>query len=601
MVETLNETRTVGTKSIYDIGSYGHHRFTLSVTETKVDLINNQSSISWTFKMTPEKTGYKWEYNSAPVTWTLYVNGSKWTGGIKSYDGTSTLNLKSGSATIPHNYDGTKSINFSFDVKSQSVSYLTGNASSNGSLTLTKIARLATITYAPHFTDESSPILHYEVPLPEVAERVRTCISFTPTSTDIAYRDVDKNGTSYTYKFTKAEKELFQKHCANQKSCDVYFWITTVIGGKNYHHSLKRTLTIANAELTINPTVEDTNPASLEQTGNKSKVIRYVSNLKFSMNPNVKKFATLKSTTITCGGKTFNGTTGEIKQASSGQVEFNAVDTRGYTATIFYTQEVINYSKVTCSMNIDAPNGEGKSAIHLNGDFFNGNFGKMDNRLTLMYRFKENDGTYGNWITIKTAPTLSNGRYTVNHPLTGLNYLNKYTFQAKAVDVFYEALSAERVTKTTPIFDWSENDVRFNVPVNANAGININGITYGKQQVIADVGGKYMHGTQDEQLSMPISKTQNGIVLVFSDRSNGAVHDWGFNCFFVPKESVKKIDGKGYEFNMFRNNFSAACSKYLYIYDTHIKGYEQNDKSGTGATGIKFNNSAYVLRWVIAV
>ena len=47
--------------------------------------------------------------------------------------------------------------------------------------------------------------------------------------------------------------------------------------------------------------------------------------------------------------------------------------------------------------------------------------------------------------------------------------------------------------------------------------------------------------------------------------------------------------------------FSAMASKYLYINDTSIVGNDNNNKTGTGASGIVYANNGFVLRYVIGV
>ena len=47
--------------------------------------------------------------------------------------------------------------------------------------------------------------------------------------------------------------------------------------------------------------------------------------------------------------------------------------------------------------------------------------------------------------------------------------------------------------------------------------------------------------------------------------------------------------------------FSVMASKYLYINDTSIVGNDNNDKTGTGTSGIVYTNNGFVLRYVIGV
>lgn len=113
-------------------------------------------------------------------------------------------------------------------------------------------------------------------------------------------------------------------------------------------------------------------------------------------------------------------------------------------------------------------------------------------------------------------------------------------------------------------------------------------------------GTRYMTGDHTNNLSEAISKQPNGIVLVFSRYVNGAADDSNFNSFFVSKHTVAAHPGIGHQFCMNAVNFSYITSKYLYISDTAITGNDFNSAKGTN-NGVTYDNSAYVLRYVIGV
>ena len=133
--------------SISANGSNGHHKFTLTVTENSTSTANNTSAMSFSFVISPIQTSWNWELWGANITYTVTINGSKYTGSIASYDGYSSVTLKSGSFTVAHNTDGSKSISYSFSVSDTSgQSYTCGNASASGSMALTSIPRYLSIT-----------------------------------------------------------------------------------------------------------------------------------------------------------------------------------------------------------------------------------------------------------------------------------------------------------------------------------------------------------------------------------------------------------------------------------------------------------------------
>ena len=132
--------------SISANGSNGHHKFTLTVTENSTSTANNTSTVSFSFAISPIQTTWNWEQWGANITYTVTINGTKYTGSIASYDGYSTVTLKSGSLTVGHDTDGSKSISYSFSVSDTSgQTYTCGNASGSSTMALTKIPRYLSI------------------------------------------------------------------------------------------------------------------------------------------------------------------------------------------------------------------------------------------------------------------------------------------------------------------------------------------------------------------------------------------------------------------------------------------------------------------------
>lgn len=133
--------------SISGNGSKGHHKFTLTVTQTTQSVANNTSTLTIKFTISPIQTTWNWEQWSNKISYTVTVNGTKYSGYIPNYDGYSTVTLVNKTQNVSHNTDGTKSISFSFSVSdSTGQSYTCGNASGSGTMALTKIPRYLTIT-----------------------------------------------------------------------------------------------------------------------------------------------------------------------------------------------------------------------------------------------------------------------------------------------------------------------------------------------------------------------------------------------------------------------------------------------------------------------
>lgn len=114
-------------------------------------------------------------------------------------------------------------------------------------------------------------------------------------------------------------------------------------------------------------------------------------------------------------------------------------------------------------------------------------------------------------------------------------------------------------------------------------------------------GKYYMIAAHTITLSEAISTQPNGIVLVFSKYlSSDASNAYYWNMFFVPKSMVSLSSGRVMTFPMFESEFGNPGTKALYLTDTTIKGNDNNTGTGT-KNGITYNNSNYVLRYVIGV
>ncbi len=123
------------------------------------------------------------------------------------------------------------------------------------------------------------------------------------------------------------------------------------------------------------------------------------------------------------------------------------------------------------------------------------------------------------------------------------------------------------------------------------------------QKVLWGDGGAYMNETQVIELKEAFEEQKNGIVLVWSGYTNKEKKDYWWNTHFVPKEILRlKPSGGGYAF-MMCNETGGVSSKYLYFREGYkIAGHKSNGSSAlTGASGIKFINNVFVLRYVLGV
>lgn len=124
---------------------------------------------------------------------------------------------------------------------------------------------------------------------------------------------------------------------------------------------------------------------------------------------------------------------------------------------------------------------------------------------------------------------------------------------------------------------------------------------YDFQGVVLWSGGYYMTSGHTIELAEKISAQPTGVNLVFSEYYDGEVKNQTFISCFVSKKLVSTHGGCGHCFMLCNSTLNYFATKYLYISDTKIVGHDNNSLTGTGATGIKYTNNRFVLRYVIGV
>lgn len=125
--------------------SNGKFQISLTVTESSYSTAENTSLVSWSFQIKSLGLGGFGDYGiprTATINGTNVVNSSAYT----SCYNNQTTSWGSGSLTIPHNDDGSKTISISFSATGLGDYSWNGTVSQSGSLTLTTIPRASTLT-----------------------------------------------------------------------------------------------------------------------------------------------------------------------------------------------------------------------------------------------------------------------------------------------------------------------------------------------------------------------------------------------------------------------------------------------------------------------
>ena len=471
------------TKSISANGSKGHHKFTLNINEDSTSLANNSSTISWSFVLSPLATGWDWYYsNSKPVEYTVTINGTATTGVIYDYNGSATLTVKTGSVTIPHNADGTKSISFSFSVTSLNQSFLPGSASASGTMALTSIPRAATLLTAPNFSDGQNPTITYSNPAGSAVESLKACILLTDGSS-VPYREISKTGSSYTFALTSAEKTTLQSGVKSGTSTTVKFQLATVIGGVTYYSTLSRTFSLTNAAMpTLDPEVVDIDDKTIALTNDSSTFIRYCSAAYFNVNATASQGATISSLSVRNGSQIIENSSGIIYGVENEVFEFTATDSRGNKISKNVEVNLIPYVKLNCLLKVYPANTSGNAEYSISGQYYNGSLGSTDNTLDVyVYYRKAGDTTWDSFIVFDVD--ITGNSYSASGYLNGLDYTATYECYAFVYDKLMTVQTHTSTITGKPTFDWGKDDFNFNVDVSLDYGKKIQGTLYDGSKV----------------------------------------------------------------------------------------------------------------------
>ena len=463
---------------------YVQPKITWSATQ---NIGENYSDVTATLTYSRTNSGYK-TYG----TWSggITINGTR-VSGSKHVSITQNSNTEALTATVRvyHDTDGSKSITISADGGISGTSF--SSTSCSATVTLDTIPRHATLVSAPDFTDEDSPTIEFNNPAGSAAN-VRFCISFDGSKDDIRYRSLpNPNATSgtYTFNFTQAELDtLYAGTVYGSTKRKVLFYVVSTIGSETKHSILEREFTVTDCEPTLEPTVEEHGEASKELKGeNPDYIIRYFNYIIAYFNAEAKKGASITSRTVTCGTQTkpAAGNYATFDNVDSNVFVFTIKDNRGHEVEKTITKEhFFEYIKLSCRTTINKDLASDNTAninLTIQGDYYNGTFGLVDNNLDVEYRYKYTlngkvvdypTDEEGNETWYPAKYTSSGGEYIAYATISGLDYRGTYTIQTRARDAVYTGgiVAKDEIVKIVPVYDWGENDFNFNVPVHSKGG-----------------------------------------------------------------------------------------------------------------------------------
>ena len=228
-------------------------------------------------------------------------------------------------------------------------------------------------------------------------------------------------------------------------------------------------------------TAEDVEPKTLALTGDKGVLVRYASKARCTLSAQARNGAAVVAQRI-CGVETQDGAL-EFAAVENGLFTASVTDSRGYTTQAQVTLPVVPYIQLTVNASAKRTDPtSGKAILTVWGNFYDGSFGAQDNILTLDCRVGDR--------SLVLAPLIADGSYRAEVLVEELDYTKTHYLTVVGQDAVMKTEAMVTVKPGIPVFDWSEKDFAFHVPISVE----------GKQlwEIIYPVGSIYMSVAETE-------------------------------------------------------------------------------------------------------
>lgn len=385
-----------------------------------------------------------------------------------STGGGSTITLGTTTHQINHNSDGTASVGLSttFNIKATLSGKYIESITASETITLNTIPRKSGVTCNSFYIGDSTTInisrasnsfthtikyVYGYLSGTLATKTSETSIGWTPPAVDF-YGQIPNGTTGY-----------------GSVTCETYSGDTLVgTSTANFNAYAKESDCIPD----VSATIVDTNTNTIALTGDSSKLIKYLSMPKVTVNASSKNSAAIRTRKMTWGdGQTSTDTTTTFNNGvTNSNVTVSATDSRGYSKAVSYNlsslSRWVEYVKLAFS-NIVLSRTESTSStvnMKVSGNYFNGSFGAITNSFSLKYRYKEEGGDYNGYteISMNDIPR-TNDTFDYSDTLNDIDYKKQYIFEFVVEDAAMVVSSGERVLeKGEAIFRVGQDYTRTN-------------------------------------------------------------------------------------------------------------------------------------------
>ncbi|WP_270432605.1 DUF859 family phage minor structural protein [Holdemanella biformis] len=494
-------------------GQTDKYSLLLDVSEKSYSIENNTSTVEWWVGIR-SNTAYHNHYGLAE-TYTVVINGSTVHSAVHkpTVGNGQTVWVASGTATVGHNADGSKTVAVSASFNNADRgTYLPTTGSCSGSLKLTTIPR-ATVPSVDKPSLDCGSVIKFTGT--SASSNFSHKLYTTWNNEEKLIATIDKGSTAVSYSYTIPTS--WEKNMPNTTSAIATFILETlngdtVIGRK----SINATVQVRSGIVpTIgNPTIEDTNSISKAM----GLYVQSQSCIKFTIPTSGNQGSTITSVSTKFNNQTYSGstfTTQAIQDSGTLTYTITVTDSRGRTATKSGSINVVAYNPPSLT-NVSAKRANSSYAVdESSGTYallhFKVGFTSLSNKNVTSFYIQYRASGASSWNKINSWAN----NYTLNQDYKAGNlftsttttyeiafgvkdkFMSDYSWQIVTVTPTYTLINFGRDGKSLTFFGQDGNNAN-RLTVNGDLAINSVKENTSSTKILVNGGNTVMYRDWDK-------------------------------------------------------------------------------------------------------
>lgn len=401
----------------YDV-SNGNGRFTLrlTLTEGAYSVANNTSPVNYTLSLIANTSYNFWGYSIGySVTLDGVTVASQAKTGSYTLNGYSSLSLCSGTATISHNSDGTKTLPLSFSIQMTSADHTPGNLSKSDSMSLTTIPRASTIDSLTCSTSYLDGTFTYKYTPKSASFYNRLRVSI-PGVVALGYVQLGQKSTSQqtgTYTLSSALLESIYNRYPNTSKASIGFVIETYTDSgysSKVGESTEPSVSL-DFPTSVKPSCDFTYSDTTSCYSTYGKFVQNNSALSIAVSTTLAYGSSIKSYSVQVDGKTYtsqNVTTDILIGTGTKNIVVSVTDARGRTsASVTKSINILEYSAPVVTLTAERCTSAGTTDPE--GAYMklsiSGTISSLDNQNSATYEIKYKKASDESYTTLSGSGT----------------------------------------------------------------------------------------------------------------------------------------------------------------------------------------------------